>query len=46
MLKYETKSQKALKPNNLSKALEYQIKLSIKYMLVRITKTLMQSIKH
>ena len=46
MLKYETKFQKALKPNNLSKALKYHIKLSIKYMLVRITETHMQSMKH
>ena len=45
MLKYGTKFQQAFKPNNLSKALKY-VKIILKYVLVRITETLLHSIKH
>ena len=46
LLKYGTKFQQALKPNNLFKALKYHLKLPIECVLVCITETLIYSIKH
>ena len=46
VIKYGTKFQQALKPSNLSKAFSIIKKLSIKYVLVRITETLLHCIKH